>query len=138
MTCYEINCKNCGYRLHFSHGVLMRFNETNKELLEKIKQGEFGEDFKRIANENPNAQAYHSSELFRCPECGELEGGRIIELREGWDNTLIEIPHNCKKCNTKMEVLDGCFGYHHHELVCPSCKQKFDRYSGPICSMHID
>ena len=138
MTTYELHCRKCGYHLNFSHGVLMRFQKTNEELLEKMKQGEFGENFKKIANENHNAEAYHSSELLRCPECGELEGGRVIGLREGWDNTLIELPHNCKKCNTKMEVLDGCLGYHHHELVCPSCKQKFDRYSGPICSMHID
>ena len=138
MTTYELHCRKCGYHLHFSHGVLMRFQKTNEELLVKMKQGEFGEDFKRIANENPNAKAYHSSELFRCPECGELEGGCVIELRKEWNTTLAEIPHNCKKCNSKMVVLDENLGYYHHELVCPSCKQKLDRFSGPHCRMCVD
>ena len=135
MITYELHCRKCRYHLHFSHGVLMSFNETNKELLEKMKQGEFGDDFKKIANEHPNAKAYHSSELFRCPECGELEGGRVIELREGWNNTLIEIPHNCKKCNTKMEVVSERDFYGEGNFICPSCKEKL---SGPFCGMCID
>lgn len=136
MTTYELHCRNCGYHLHFSQGVLMRFNQTNIELLEKMKNGEYGEEFQKIANENPNAKAYHSNELFRCPECGELEGGLVLELREGYENVLAEMPHNCKKCNTKMEMLDGRCGYSKYDLICPSCKQKFD--IGPCCSMLID
>ena len=138
MTTYELHCRNCGYHLHFSHGVLMRFNETNKELLEKMKQGEFGDDFKKIANENPNATPYHSNELFCCPECENLQGETVIELREDWSIVLAKVPHICEKCNTKMEMLKENLRYYHHELVCPSCKQKLDRFSGPHCSMCVD
>ena len=126
MITYFTKCNHCGYRLGFSHGMLMSFRKTNDELFEKMKKGEFGEDFKKIANENPKAQAYHSDELFRCPKCEELEGGKIIELYDRRNNLHIEIPHNCKKCNTKMEVVKGSFGYQEHELICPCCKEKLN------------
>ena len=43
MIDYELNCKKCGYSLHFSHGVLMSFSEANQELLERMKNGELGD-----------------------------------------------------------------------------------------------
>ena len=124
MITYLIKCDHCGYRLGFSYGILMNFQRTNAKLFEKMKQGEFGEEFKKIASKNSKAQAYHSSELFRCPKCGELEGGKIIGLDDRRNRIRIETPHNCKKCNTKMEVLDGFIRYSQYELICPCCKEK--------------
>ena len=123
MIGYELNCRKCGYRLYFSHGILMSFNKTNQKLLEDMKNGEHGDKFKRLANEFLGVKAYHSCELFRCTKCGELSGEMVIELL-GEDNcVLAEKEHFCENCNSEMEMLDGRKNYRDYELTCPHCKE---------------
>ena len=126
MIDYELNCKKCGYSLHFSHGVLMSFNKANQELLERMKNGELGEKFKKMANEFLDAKAYHSCELFRCTKCGELSGEMVIELLGADNSVLAEEEHLCKNCNSKMEMIDGRMHYYEYELTCPRCKEVID------------
>ena len=127
MIVYELNCKKCGYNLCFSKGILMSFNQTNRELLEKMKNGELGEKFKRMANEHPDARVSHSRELFRCTKCGELSGGMVIELRGTENSVLAEEEHFCQRCSSKMEVIDSVENCREYELSCPRCNEIFDR-----------
>ena len=126
MVVYELNCKKCGYNLCFGKGVLMSFNQTNRELLKRMKNGELGENFKKIANENPDARVSHSRELFRCTKCGELSGGMVIVLRGADNRVLAEEEHFCKGCGSKMEALEGIENSREYELSCPRCKKAFD------------
>ena len=126
MIGYELNCKKCGYRLCFGKGVLMSFHKTNQKLLERMKNGELGEKFKKATNEHPGSYAQHSCELFRCTECGELSGGMVIELRGADNSVLEEEEHLCPRCSSKMEMLDDIDRHHKYELTCPRCKEAID------------
>ena len=128
MTGYELRCRKCGYGLHFSRGILMSFQKTNRELWENMKNGKLGEDFKKAVREHPEAEAYHSNELYICPDCGELFGQRAIELRGADNRVLVSVEHVCNKCGSGLELVSGEREYRESGLCCPRCKAGIDSF----------
>ena len=127
MTVYEIKCQKCGYTLRFGKGILMSFHQTNQRLIEEMKKGELGENFKRAACEHPDAAPYHSNELYRCSECGELYGRKAIELRGAGNVKLAELEQKCDRCGSKLEMLDDDRESGEAKLPCPRCRENLDR-----------
>ena len=109
----------------------MSFQKTNQELLEKMRKGELGEDFRKAIHEHPEAVVNHSNELYRCPECGELFGRMSIELRIS-GGVLVSAAQGCDKCGSHLELVSGGREHREGDLSCPRCKEAFDVFQPQV------
>ena len=77
---YVIKCKECGFSYDVSIGIGFLYSDVCDKILEDMKNGKFGEDFKESANTITNPAIHQSDELFVCDNCGFWRASEIIDL----------------------------------------------------------
>lgn len=143
------SCRSCGYNAQMSLGVgkFCDISRLFKGIVDKAKNGEYGEEWRREIKRDPTLVVNVSDELYICPTCGAFTTGLNLALykpvekihfaafrhlkRYGTDLTLEQnpnfslykkYPHTCEKCDCDMIV------YHWREEkirpTCPYCSEK--------------
>ena len=148
-TGYKLECKKCGFIKSVSLGIGFCYPQECRQTLEKMKDGEFGEEFRRSANTLRGAAIHQERALFRCDSCGSLENKPAIDLctvREGYtedDHHLSyvmdfdigreyeiarSVEHQCERCQAplkeiKLQTIVRKIPLS-TRIPCPTCEKK--------------
>lgn len=76
----KLECKKCGFELSASLGIGFLYPNVCEEILQKMKEGVFGEEFKEDATTIPNVAIHQETSLFVCDHCGDLVVDDVIDL----------------------------------------------------------
>ena len=144
---YSYRCSKCGeeYSVHLGAGML--FPSAYERLVNEIKEGVYGEEWKTLFEGNDMTAVDAEISLYYCSECnswknenglslyipkdpesirkryesiGEADGPRYVmrhELQEDY-RLLKEYIHTCDKCGGKMHEATQ---EEIDNLPCPSC-----------------
>ena len=140
---YSFYCKKCKYRLETSLGIGMMFPLVYKNIVEKSKNGELGEEIQKFFIDNPNGVVDVENVLGFCEECGEYETIKDLtmyvpktnyeesakdyvfyrDLKEHY-KIFKEYRHKCKNCGSDLKiVLHEESDKHKRNIICPICKK---------------
>ncbi len=120
---FTYKCK-CGHEYSVSSGIGYMYPLTCKEELEKIENGEYGEDWKQAAIDcGPNLKIGIENKVFMCSDCNTWE-----ELSE---ITLYKPINNISKDNAQyfMSGDEGYKAYKRTVYNCPQCGKKMKTLS---------
>ena len=70
---YALKCNNCGFEIDVMLGRGFLYPSVCQDLIEKAKNGEFGEEYRRIVVSNPHSVIDGNKELYACKKCGDLK-----------------------------------------------------------------
>ena len=129
-------CVKCGYKKAFYTGIGFGLPEEYRKLVYKIRNGEFGEEWKHYFETHPGAAINADRELYQCPSCNHLVVENNLALYEHknglppedgyWmktDNTVKEYKfiksrsHKCQRCGKRMHILHD----YYRPYPCPEC-----------------
>lgn len=139
----RFTCSHCDYDEKMSIGVGMHWDlkKIFNGIVEDVKRGKHGEDWKKELKKEPSLVVNISDEIYICPACGYFTTSLNLSLykpvekmkcpafrrreRYGTDLTLETnpnyqlykvYPHLCAKCNEQMIVRNS-----RKEDVLPTC-----------------
>ena len=140
-----LRCSNCNNGSILALGVGMAFPEEYKDTLKDIKDGVYGEEYKKMMLSRKDIAVDLENNLYLCEKCGEWEvnycfdfyvpknnGESVIkekscvypyELKEGYERIFkaVHICNNCKSEMRKVEPNENVF------LKCPICNSNMNR-----------
>jgi len=138
-------CKNCHYVFEATLGTGMFYRKTYNRIVEEIKQGKHGEEYKKIFEEHPLAAV--NCELFAavCTQCKKLDTvehlGLYLPNYENGDcpdagndprvlswafHKCMDYNHKCS-CGGEMKIIDDIFTMvDNGTLKCPNCDGKME------------
>lgn len=151
-TGYKLRCTNCGEEFDLLFGIGFLYPEQVKRVRQSALNGEFGEEWKKIINDNPYYIIEPKEYLYWCPKCHCFEMGEELSIYKpknlddllkqqrgektvkewGYDpwgisrdnyELVKEFVRECPKCKTKMERKDED-EIEDLELICPECGGK--------------
>lgn len=105
-------CDKCGYQVEAWTGMGFLYPMVCEENIEKAKNGELGEELKKLFEEYPNGKLDCQEVLKRCENCGEYEV--VTDLG-------FYIPENNEKANEDIWNLDGYKKIESYKHLCASC-----------------
>ena len=134
--CYK--CRICGKKYEASWGIGMMFPEQYAKIMKKAKQGGFGEEYKKLINNNPNVAIDAEEYVYCCRSCKiwKVEPGLALYRPNSGCKTIIaqdyvtpdelkrhyrswrHISHKCTKCGERMHRANE---YEIKTLPCPYC-----------------
>ena len=97
---FKFKCKNCAYSLTANLGVGFKYPHHCARILEDIKNGKLGKEFKEIADSSENPAVYASIDLYLCENCKALKPELTIALC----SPIIDLP----KSDRPFSVASGC------------------------------
>ncbi len=143
---YLVKCKNCKHEEVVNLGVGMFFPSEYRQLVNRIKDGEYGTELAEYFYANPGAVVDAQLELYYCPECHNYEVDYNLslyrhkenkELGKGywlkWEDDDKEYvfvkayKHVCSRCGKKMHKIKES---ELNNLVCPECGKPVEVSSG--------
>ena len=116
-------CKKCGETYSYQIGIGFLYYEVKERLLEEIKDGKYGDEYKKALDENPKADIDGHRIIFKCPQCSYWEDNYDLTLTVN-GKTIKRYNYTCPKCNIAMEVFNR---NNYKTLPCPICGEKNDR-----------
>ena len=134
---YTYKCKKCGHEYSVSSGIGFMYPDICQEQLEKIKSGEYGDDWKQAVSEcGPDLKIAVIDKVYMCSDCNIWDEKTEITLYKpkdestGKEEAFYYMPgdegysaykktvQNCSKCGKNMKTLNEkklLF------LPCPKC-----------------
>jgi len=139
-------CTSCGKEFMSMTGIGMGFSNEYQEIVSKIKNGEYGEDFKKLMNSKKGVVVDLERNLYICKKCGNWTENYCFdfyvpkkkediekvsqenfcvmphELKDGYE-LILKIEHSCDKCGSdmrKIEPDEECV------LKCPDCGKELE------------
>lgn len=141
---YAYKCSKCGneFRVRFGGGFF--YGDILKEQMDKVRNGEYGEHWKKLFEGEKGVKLDAGYSVFHCDNCGSWERKSDMSLYKPvspelanddyiipWyylENYVLleEYTYNCEKCGSKMkkltyETID--------KLECPECGELCDKYA---------
>ena len=137
-------CENCGESFITMMGIGMNFPFEYQEIVNDIKNGKYGEEFKDLMLSREGVVVDLEKCLYICDKCGSAEQNFCFdfyvpkkqediekvtkdsfyvtpsELKEDYE-LILKIEHTCDKCNSEMRKVEI------NETVtleCPECGSK--------------
>ena len=150
---FEYKCSKCNKEYGITLGIGMMYPVVYKELVDDVKNGAFGEEWKQLFDETENVAVDAENRVYICHDCGSWieEKGLSLYVADneyalkdvkkglpifyGDDSIpammgqkpkyrlLKEYEHKCKKCCAKMREASKEELY---SLPCPDCGAKPD------------
>ena len=136
---YVIKCKKCGFSSEVSTGIGFLYSDVCDEILERMKNGEFGEDFKASVHTIDNPAVHQSYDLFVCDNCDSWRTDETIDLcspierkpkeirtyvmtaQIGYTYQIVRsVEHRCACCYTNMRQIEES-KITTFKLKCPQC-----------------
>ena len=77
---YGFVCKKCGNRYSVNTGIGFMFPDEYKKLVDKIKKGRYGEEWKQLFKSTPKAVVDAESELYICNGCGNWDVSPVASI----------------------------------------------------------
>lgn len=130
-------CKKCKYKGQFHLGVEMMFPIVYQKIVEEVRSGEYGEEWKLFFEENPGAAIMAEQRLYQCSSCNHLEQDYDLSLYCNKNGTPPEHDywphwcdfdheykfvksyiHKCPKCSSRMHQVTD---YEKTGIPCPKC-----------------
>jgi len=130
-------CKKCRYEFYAATGIGMMFPIAYKHTVEEIKDGKYGEEWKRHLEDHPDAAVNCESDFFVCVDCGVPKTDLNLSLflpvkkrkrasyvlpddlkKRKQFQLLAEYTHRCEKCNGVCKQLGED---ERPVLKCPEC-----------------
>ena len=153
---YKFSCNECGFSVSASLGIGFLYPNVCEKILDKMKEGAFGEEIKEAANTIPGVAVHQKSSVFICDKCRSWRVDDLIDLcvpiKEG--NTkkrrfrianespnLVTYVMDCDIGDTfeilhSVELTCNCCnskmrdvkesGFSLLKLKCPECQKKID------------
>lgn len=138
---YKIKCKKCGYDYRAMLGVGMLFPSLYEKTVSEIKEGKYGEDYKKFFEDNPDAAVNCEAVLAVCEQCGNFStvndlslyvpkksddagmnvGYVMAEELESDYKKCRSYPHKCF-CGGSLKVIDMLDELSKNAVRCPKCK----------------
>lgn len=91
----EVKCKKCKFKQMYHLGVGMMFPRVYQRIVDAVRNGEYGEEWKKFFEENTGAAIMAEQRLYQCFACKHLEK----------DYDLLKLP--CPKCGSDLKIDDG-------------------------------
>ena len=130
---HEIKCKNCGNEYAVTTGIGIAFPIVYEETVERIRDGEYGEELKDLFLSKPYLAVNCENDLFVC-DCGHWVTEENLDIYEPIEEEL----------KRKRESAGAIHGYvmwedlkedykliRHHVHVCPECGKEMKRIKRP-------
>ena len=103
---FTIRCEKCGYEFTALLGVGMKFPSEYEQTVKAIKDGIYGEEYKKFFEEHPNAAVNCELITAVCEECGRLDSVMDMSLYLPVDDSVLnagyvtkeELESDFKKC----------------------------------------
>ena len=138
---YSYECKKCGTRYEAGSGIGSLYPIQYKSLLEEIREGAYGAEWKKAFADTPGAALDASEFVFLCDSCGKWENGPDISLYVPKDpadagkacpmlwssvdrkkyRLTKRFVRNCPACGQHMRKASAKEMY---TLPCPECGEK--------------
>ena len=67
---YNFKCNECGHEYGYGIGVGFMFPKVYMDLLEDVKDGEYGEEWRELATNTPYVAIDAEERLYVCRKCG--------------------------------------------------------------------
>ena len=77
---YGYKCKECKHRYSAFPGIGKAYPEAYRELIQKIEDGGYGEEWQRLLKDTPYVAVNAENVIYSCKECGQWEMGQDITL----------------------------------------------------------
>ena len=105
-------CNSCKDMEEAILGVGFMYLELCRKTLKKMKSGKFGEEYKKIVNDNPNCNIDCEKVIFYCKDCKKWHVDTVLDLYKGNEEDtcyninddavlLKKFEHKCKYCGSK-------------------------------------
>lgn len=126
-------CENCGKNHYITIGGGLYFEEYSSSTVHQMKQGKFGEEYKKLVNENNNIYVDCLRRVYYCDKCENWEIKECLDVyfsdaHSIFTHALYTSPENfnllkaynhiCGKCNNTMRMLNE---NEDNKLKCLSC-----------------
>lgn len=149
---FEFKCKNCDHTLYVNLGVGFKYPHHCTRILEDIKNGKLGEEFREIADSIKNPAVYSTEDLYLCENCGELKSEWTIALC----SPITDLPRSdrpfssvCKCSESDTYVMEYQLGTEYeikliNNYYCDKCKIKmtkvteYENLECPHCRSVLD
>ena len=76
----EFKCSKCGYEYMYGVGVGFMFPKVYEELLESVKEGDYGEEWKELVLKTDNIAIDAETYLYCCKSCGNWKTEEGLSL----------------------------------------------------------
>ena len=135
-TGIEYKCPKCSFQKSFHLGSGFGYPSVYQEVIDKIRKGAYGKEWKMFFEEHPGAVVNAEIELYRCPACNHLEEDynlSLYEHKEGrppeygywisWGDEkqnyryIKSYKHHCPKCGKRMKKITEDTA----PIPCPKC-----------------
>ena len=115
MVGYDLSCNKCGHTVNISEWVGQ--HDTDQEIEEKIRKGEFGEEVKKFYDEHggPITVLY---ELYRGEKCDLISEEIYVIIAKNNDEFLMH--QTCKECGGNTSLVNMSIEGTDH-IPCPKC-----------------
>lgn len=87
---YEATCGKCKHDNQVFLGVGMMFPKVYQDLIEGIRKGEFGEEWRTLESDGEFVAVDARKRLFLCPECGGWEVEPSLSLYAPLDTEAVK------------------------------------------------
>ena len=144
---YLIKCTKCNYMFKAMLGIGMMYPMVYNETVADIRDGKYGEEYKKFFEKHNNATVNCEAKVAVCAECGKLETVMDLSLYLPKDDeemvyiyddymTPNQLKRNFKKCMTYNHQCSSCGGKMKNinllsrlekgTLKCPDCGEKLE------------
>ena len=77
-TCFS--CNQCGHKDTVCFGIGFLFPQLYQDVVEKIRKGKYGREWKQVFESEPGAAVDVEMQLYVCPECGTYKQDLNLSL----------------------------------------------------------
>lgn len=120
---YGWECKKCG--AYFEDEFITLGYYYGLKHVNKIREGEFGEDLKNALALIPDDKIWVFRDSYKCPHCNNLRvDTHISTSRPSFNEYVVKKyeHHICDRCSHEMRELTNM--ERNHRLICPKCGAK--------------
>ena len=142
---FKIRCKKCSYDFTAFLGIGMLFPSVYQNTVSEIKEGKYGEEYKKFFEENPNAAVNCERVFAVCGKCGKFDTVMDLSLYvpKKNDDSIQNIGYvmeedlksNFKKCKSydhkcscggSMMITDLIGALVDRKVKCPKCSANME------------
>lgn len=132
-----VKCNTCKFKESYHLGAGMMFPNVYKNLVEEVRSGRYGKEWREFFEENDGAAINAEKQLYQCPSCNRLKLDYDKSLYKSKSNTPPEdgywcywrnpcneyklfkrFIHYCPKCKIEMRRIEICKDTN---IPCPRC-----------------
>ncbi len=134
-----LKCPKCSFHKHYSLGSGFLLPVVHDEVVEKIKDGEYGIEWQEYFEAHPEAVVNVNLALYHCPLCNAIVDDYNLDLYNATNSTsaangtrpswgdggerefVKHYTHLCPICDGEMQEVDWIM---QETLPCPRCGEK--------------